>query len=99
VVGKKGFGFLRGISQMLDAAPTNSGHAAGHEFWAHGEVRSAVLSRAARRCHLGDARFSCLCEGNRRSMRPVKGAPLRGRAALALDRPTRRLGDGYKEMG
>jgi hypothetical protein len=41
----------------------------------------------------------CLPEGNRRSIRPVKGAPLRGQAVLALDRPTRRLGDGYREMG
>ena len=37
--------------------------------------------------------------GNRRLRRPVKGAPLRGRAVLALDRPTRRFWDGYKEMG
>jgi hypothetical protein len=29
-------------------------------------------------------------------VRPVKGSPLRGRAALALDRPTRRFGDGYQ---
>jgi len=41
----------------------------------------------------------CGCEGNRRLRRPVKGAPLRGRAKLALDRPTRRFWDGYKEMG
>jgi hypothetical protein len=29
----------------------------------------------------------------------LKGTPLCGRAALALDRPARRLGDGYREMG
>ena len=39
------------------------------------------------------------CAGNQRLRRPVKGSPLRGRAVLALDRPTRRLGDGYREMG
>jgi hypothetical protein len=30
---------------------------------------------------------------------PVKAAPLRGRAELALDRPTHRLWDGYQRMG
>jgi hypothetical protein len=39
------------------------------------------------------ARVSILLECNRRSRRPVKGAPLRGRAKLALDRPTRRFWD------
>jgi len=39
------------------------------------------------------------CEGNRRLRRPVKGAPLRGRAELALDRPTHQFWDGHKEMG
>ena len=39
------------------------------------------------------------CEGNRRLRRPVKGAPLRGRASLALDWPTRRFWDCYEEMG
>jgi len=31
--------------------------------------------------------------------RPVKGAGLRPRAALALGRPARRLGDGYQRNG
>jgi len=40
------------------------------------------------------------CQDNRRSGRPVR-VKRRSGAALtrALDRPTRRLGDGYKEMG
>jgi hypothetical protein len=43
----------------------------------------------------------CGCEGNRRLRRPVKGTPRvrSGRALRALDRPKRRLGDGYGEMG
>jgi len=40
----------------------------------------------------------CGCEVTGALMRPVKGAPLRGRAELALDRPTRWLGDGYKDV-
>jgi len=32
-------------------------------------------------------------------VRRVKGSPLRDRAALALDRPTRRFGDGYESDG
>jgi|SRR5215831_51362 len=41
------------------------------------------------------------CEGNRRSMRPVKGTSRSRsrRAMLALDRPTRRFGDGYDNDG
>src|SRR5687767_1080061 len=56
--------------------------------------KSRVL-RALRRAERG-VEPCCLwlslwaCEGNRRLRRPVKGAPLRGRAELALDRPTRR---------
>jgi hypothetical protein len=39
---------------------------------------------------------SLLIEDNRRLRRPVKGSPLRGRAELALDWPTRRFLDGQQ---
>jgi hypothetical protein len=40
------------------------------------------------------------CQDNRRSGRPVKGEARKWAAhTRALDRPTRRFWDGYKEMG
>ena len=44
-------------------------------------------------------RVLCACNDNRRSRRPVKGAPLRGRAQLALDWPPCRLFDGQQRDG
>ena len=75
----------------------------GHADWMRGGSR--ILGggrRAEREVERWCERTVSLgrCEGNRRLRRPVKGeAPKRGRALRALDRPTRRFWDGYKEMG
>jgi len=47
----------------------------------------------------GNDESGCAREGNRRLMRPVKGMPLRGLAALALDRRRAGLGTATEEMG
>jgi hypothetical protein len=63
------------------------------------QAREQILADSAKAAGNIVDLFTRKREGNRRLRRPVKGAPLRGRAKLALDRPTRRFWDGYREMG
>src|SRR5436190_15531652 len=72
---------------------TDFGCGVAHGSWLRGGEWDAELSGGAGHGLSANARITGARD------RPVKGAPLRGRAELALDRPTRRLGDGYEEMG
>ena len=73
-----------------------------HRFWM---PRGSRILEGERGCRRVERRlhqlFLLRYEDNRRLRRPIKGTPRMrsGRAVRALDWPSRRLGDGYKEMG
>ena len=70
---------------------TQIGRGGRHGFWVREVRRSAGLSHVARAVTWVRS-CSCLCEGNRRLRRPVKGAPLA--AELCSPLTGRRAGSG-----